>query len=245
MSLPRTPVVGDVGDDILAHKRALAQGLGQPRWKNLLTKPPGVRRRWFKGNQTWAEQARRKFGLNPGRGLDPMLHARMLRAGWYDSFGLRLLADYAKAHRMPALGPVFAGGRSVLDHDLTHATSGIPLFPAFDDAFREGTEIIAPEPLTVSLRMTSSNPGRAFFADGASGLRYWFGHLDRDHPLGRRFAKGDLVGRVAPNSIGGGPHVHVGINVERLLGRGRQLQHRTDYRHGSPTVGAQLRKALG
>lgn len=244
MSLPRTPVVGDVGDDMLAHKRALAKGLGQPRWKVLLSKPPWVRRRWFRANQTWANQARDKFGLAGKRGLDPMLHARMLREGWYDAFGRKLLANYAKAHRIPDLGPVFHGGKSILDHDLTHATSGIPLYPAFDDAFREGTEIIAPEPLTVSIRMTSSRPGRAFFADGASGLRYWFGHLDRDHPLGRKFGKGDVVGRVAPNSIGGGPHVHVGVNVERLLGRGRQLQHKTSYQHGAPTVGAQLRKAL-
>lgn len=151
---------------------------------------------------------------------------------------------------VPSLGPVWKGGQSVLDHDLTHATSGIPLFPAFDDAFVEGREIIAPEAIAVipnprtGALWTSSNPGHAFYAQGASKLRFWFGHLDRNHAVGVKFAKGALVGRVAPNSIGGGPHTHVGVNVELLLGAGRELEHRTDYRHGASTVREQLQRAL-
>lgn len=144
---------------------------------------------------------------------------------------------------VPALGPVWRGGKSVLAHDLTHATSGIPLYPAFDDAFVQGREIIAPEDLRVT-RDSSANPGDAFYATGASRIRWWFGHLRAAPTVGTRFRKGDTVGRVAPNSIGGGPHVHVGINVELLLGAGKQLEHHTDYTHGAPTVGVQLAQSL-
>ncbi|GIV03627.1 MAG: hypothetical protein KatS3mg015_2457 [Fimbriimonadales bacterium] len=145
--------------------------------------------------------------------------------------------------KLPDLGPVWRGGRSVLDQDLTHATAGIARYPAFDDAFTAGEEVIAPEDLRVT-RPSSSIPGHAFYATGASGIRYWFGHLDRTPPVGRRFRRGETMARVAPNSVGGGPHVHVGINVEGILGSGRELEHRTDYRHGAPKVGEQLRRAL-
>lgn len=146
--------------------------------------------------------------------------------------------------KVPDLGPIWRGGKSILLHDLTHATSGIPLYPAFDDAFRQGEIIIAPEAITVCLRETSAHPGEAFFACGRSKLDYWFGHLDRTHALGTKFAKGDAVGRVAANSIGGGPHVHCGISIERLIGEGRQLKHHTNYTHGAPLVGAQLKALL-
>lgn len=144
---------------------------------------------------------------------------------------------------VPKLGPIRSGGKSILLQDLTHETDGIPLYPAFDDAFYQGTLIIAPEDMTVS-RPSSSRPGQAFYATGVSTIRYWFGHLDRTHAAGVRFAKGDVVGRVAPNHIGGGPHCHVGLNVELLLGEGRQLAHHNNYTHGAPTVGAQLAAAL-
>lgn len=161
---------------------------------------------------------------------------------------LRLLAELEqdlKPDPLPALGPVWNGGKSVLQHDLTHATDQIPLYPAFDDAFVQGRTIIAPEPLTIIGPYTSSRPGMAFYALGKSKLRYWFGHLDRSHKIGATFVKGQTVGRVAYNPIGGGPHVHVGVNVELLLGKGKQLEHHTNYTHGAPTVGAQLAKALG
>ena len=154
----------------------------------------------------------------------------------------RLRADFQPSP-VPALGPVWSGGKSVLLHDLTHATSGIPLYPAFDDAFNQGRIVIAPESLEVT-RSSSSNPGEAFYATGKSKLRYWFGHLDRTHSVGTRFGKGDAVGKVGANTIGGGPHVHVGINAELLLGAGKQLKHHTDYTHGAPTVGSQLRVLL-
>jgi hypothetical protein len=144
--------------------------------------------------------------------------------------------------KIPDLGPVCAGGKSVLAQDLTHATSGISLYPAFDDGFAQGVTVIAPEPLTVT-RSSSSNPGEAFYADGASGLRYWFGHLTATQSAGVKFAKGAKVGVTCHNDVGGGPHVHVGINVERLWGAGKQFEHHTNYTHGAPTVGEQLAKA--
>jgi len=140
---------------------------------------------------------------------------------------------------VPELGPVCLGGRSVLEQDLTHATGGIPLYPAFDDAFAEGVSIIAPEELVVT-RQSSANPGDAFYADGESGLRYWFGHLDRAPSNGARIAKGEVVACTCHNEIGGGPHVHVGLNVELLWGAGQEMTHRTNYTHGAPLVGAQL-----
>jgi hypothetical protein len=140
---------------------------------------------------------------------------------------------------VPNLGPTTPGGKSVLLQDCTHATAGVPLYPAFDDAFFQGATVIAPEDLVVT-RSSSSNPGLAFYATGNSKLRYWFGHLDRTHAAGTRFRKGDAVGRVARNSVGGGPHVHVGVNVELVWGQGKQFVHRTDYTHGAPTIGNQL-----
>ena len=157
---------------------------------------------------------------------------------------LEKLAKDLAGPTVPELGPVWVGGKSVLLQDLTHATSGIPLYPAFDDAFNQGRVVIAPEPLTVDKQLSSANPGEAFYATGKSKIRYWFGHLDRNHPLGTKFAKGDAIGRVAANTVGGGPHVHVGVNVELLLGAGKELAHHTNYTHGAPTVGAQLAKAI-
>ena len=160
-----------------------------------------------------------------------------------DATAIELIEDYSPPNpsSLPALGPMAAGFPSVLDHDLTHATDGIPLYPAFDDIFYEGAMIIAPEPLTVS-RQSSSNPGHAFYADGASRLRYWFGHLDRTPSVGRKFAKGELMGLTCEVNIGGGPHVHVAINVEKYpgFGPGDELEHKTGYVHGAPTIRRQL-----
>lgn len=141
------------------------------------------------------------------------------------------------------LGPVWAGGRSVLDQSCTHFTSGLG-WPAFDDAFAEGLAIIAPEPLVVipnpvtGAAWSSSNPGLAFYARGASGLLYWYGHLDARHAPGTHFAAGDYMARVAPNNVGGGPHVHVAIDARPVLGR--HLESGRNYTLGAPTIGEQL-----
>lgn len=157
-----------------------------------------------------------------------------------DAECLRLIKSEALVENpFRGIGPVFNGGKSVLQHDLTHATSGIALYPAFDDAFSAGTTIIAPEHLKVT-RASSANPGDAFYCVGDSGLQYWFGHLVKAPDPGRFFAKGASVGVVAKNNVGGGPHVHVGVNVEMVMGAGKQLIHHTNYTHGAPLVGDQL-----
>jgi len=141
----------------------------------------------------------------------------------FDQVSIRLMQDAVEgppAPKVPALGAVCPGGKPVLNHDCTHATSGIRLYPAFDDAFGAGRTVIAPEPITIT-RTGSSRPGQACYADGASGVRYWFGHLRSAPPVGRKFAKGAKIGETVPTSVGGGPHVHVGVNVERLWCTGR------------------------
>ena len=140
---------------------------------------------------------------------------------------------------VPNLGPIYSGSKSVLDQDLTHATGGLDLYPAFDDAFGEGRTIIAPENIEIT-KASSSNPGDACYALGDSGIQYWFGHLTTAPSVGVRISKGGKVGVTCVNNIGGGPHCHLGINVENLWGKGKQLQHHTDYTHGAPTVGDQL-----
>jgi hypothetical protein len=158
----------------------------------------------------------------------------------FDQTALNMLRAYGNAY-VPDLGPVYSGGKSVLDHDLTHATSGLPYFPAFDDAFTQGKTIIAPEAGEV-YQQSSSNPGDAFYFRGDSGLKYWFGHLDSSPANGTRISKGSKLSTVCANSVGGGPHVHVGIDARDLIGH--ELIHHTDYTHGAPTVGKQLQDAL-
>lgn len=164
----------------------------------------------------------------------------------FDPVSIRLMEEAVGGPpppRLPPLGPVCVGGRPVVDQDCTHATSGLRLYPAFDDAFGEGRAVIAPEPLTVT-RTGTSRPGQACYADGLSGIGWWFGHLADAPAVGRSFRKGELMGETSANLIGGGPHVHVGVNVERLWGFGRQLLHHTNYTHGAPLIGRQLAARL-
>ena len=151
---------------------------------------------------------------------------------------------------VPSLGKLWSGGKPLLAQDLTHKTGGIPLYPALDDAFNKngGITILAPENITVR-KGSSANPGDAFYAEGDSLIRYWFGHLVTAPAVGRRIKKGARVGVTLKHTVGGGPHVHVGVNVERLFGPGKQLLYGKtgtgpDYTHGSPTVGAQLASML-
>lgn len=161
-----------------------------------------------------------------------------------------ILTDFARmtAVVVPDLGPLYAGGRSVLDHSPTHPTTGIPRYIAFDDAWRAGTVIIAPEDVEIT-RDSSSYPGDACYALGTSTLEYWLGHLVKAPPKGMTLARGERVGVVLDHSIGGGPHVHCGVNVEGLLGSGTQLEWGAngdgpDYTHGAPTIREQLERAL-
>jgi len=169
------------------------------------------------------------------------------RAGQYamDLYGQALVRKEYEANkpRVPQLGPVWVGGVSLLRQDLTHMTSGKLLgeyntYPALDDAFWRGTNIIAPEPLTVT-QQSSADYGDAFYATGVSTMKYWFGHLERAPITGAKFAKGAYIGRVGPHPR---PHVHVGIDARPLIGS--VLQHHTNYTHGAPLVGVQLYEAL-
>ena len=239
---PRGPSRGrDVRDFV---KRTLNRLPAQiPVGEDFFPKPPGGWDSVYNAKTTEAVSVIQRFNdISPASGNmgQATLDALWQYADPYSKWVYRL---YRPPSPVPALGPVWRGGKSLLLHDLTHATSSVPLYPALDDGFVAGREIIAPEDLIVT-KASSSRPGAAFYADGASGLRYWFGHLVSSPAVGRRFRKGDVVGVVLDHSIGGGPHVHVGINVEELLGAGRELEHRTDYRHGAPLVGDQLRKAL-
>lgn len=145
---------------------------------------------------------------------------------------------------VPALGPIRRGGQSLLRYQLTHNTDGIPRYPALDENWGAGAISIAPEPLVVIAPYTSANPGAAFYARGASSLRYWIGHVTRSPRIGTRFAKGQELGRSVAQR--GAEHTHWGINVELLVGEGKQLKYGAngygpDYTYGSPTIGDQLR----
>lgn len=163
-----------------------------------------------------------------------------------DEYAQRLIRDEAMTAQVPNLGPVFSGGQSVLQHDLTHATSGLDpndtgkYWPAFDDAFAQGKTILAPEQIKI-YQASSSNPGDACYAIGTkSNIRYWFGHLVEAPPVDKVINKGNAIGKVCANSIGGGPHVHVAVNVEKVWGTGKYMTHHTNYTHGAPRIGDQL-----
>lgn len=238
-SAPKYYVVkdGDSGSHVQGYGRAMARYGGQLRsWTLLAGK---TKRTWGQWHRGAANRIRRAEGWPQTGGYGPKLHKLLVAASAFDAKASALVAAYVPAKPLPDLGPVWKGGKSVLDQDLTHATGGLSLYPAFDDAFSEGRDIIAPEDLEV-FRSSSSRPGLAFYAAGKSKIRYWFGHLDRTHPPGKKFKKGQVVGRTCHNDIGGGPHVHVGVNVELLCGTGKQLAHHTNYTHGAPTVRAQL-----
>jgi len=149
--------------------------------------------------------------------------------------------EYAEmsANSVPNLGPLEAGGASLLDFALSHDTSGIPLYPASDTVWTKGTTIIAPEDITIS-KASSSNPGCACYADGVSGCRYWFGHMTSALAVGTKVKKGGKVGVVGSFS-GYTPHLHCGFNVEKLWGTGKEMKHGTNYSvSGIPTIRKQF-----
>jgi hypothetical protein len=148
---------------------------------------------------------------------------------------------------IPELGPMFWGGQSILDQRMTHDTSGIPNYPAFDDAFVAGTDIIAPEDLRVTAS-SSSSPGDAFYATGGSKINYWIGHLVTAPAVGKTFKKGVKIGDVMKTDVGGGSHVHVGMDVRPLTGQSLKYGANgdgPDYTYYPFTVEEQLTKMLG
>lgn len=139
------------------------------------------------------------------------------------------------------LGPIIQGGRSILEEDLTHATSGLPLYPGFDAGWRAGATVVAPERMTVTRHSGSSYSGYSLYAEGESGIRYYVTHINWGRAgVGKSIPKGGSLGTIG-NFVGARvPHAHVGINVEGVLGAGRQLKHNTNYTHGQPSIGKQL-----
>jgi murein DD-endopeptidase MepM/ murein hydrolase activator NlpD len=142
---------------------------------------------------------------------------------------------------VPALGPVVLGDKSLLDHDLTHATSGLPLYPAFDTGWKDGSRVLAPENVTVTRHSGGSFAGWSVYATGASGLRYFITHLRSGRAaVGAKVNAGGLLGTVGDFVGARVPHAHVGVNAEALLGPGKQFLHNVNYTHGQPTIRQQL-----
>lgn len=149
-------------------------------------------------------------------------------------------ADLA-APVVPALGPIVQGGKSVLLHDCTHITTGLG-WPAFDDGFGADNVVVAPEACVVDDDTSGSHGGDAFYIKGASGLRYWVAHITTVPKKGTRFAKGKRMTTTAHINIGGGSHVHLGIDARPLLGH--HLVSHTNYTHGAPRIGVQLAEGM-
>lgn len=156
---------------------------------------------------------------------------------------------------VPQLGPLVQGGLATSLHAPTHKTHGVDWpdgkpYIAFDSGFgKAGAPVLAVEALVVT-RDSSAQGGDAFYATGASGIRYWYGHLEGRAPaVGTRFRKGQRVGTIdsGPGQSPGGPHAHLGLDVTPLglppLKWGRDGDG-PDYTFGSPTIGAQLAKGL-
>jgi hypothetical protein len=191
---------------------------------------------------------------------DAKKHLKLTKKGWLEppvgtgtewdsameSLG-KLEKDLAAAPAWANVGPITKPGASFLDMQLTHKTDGIPLYPAVDMAWGSGTPMYAPEACEVHLKDTSSAPGEALYLKGKSGLLYWFGHLDRDYALGKKFTKGQFIANTAYQPAKKA-HGHVGVNAEVFLGNGKQLKYgRTgngpDYTSGSPKIRTQLAAA--
>lgn len=194
-------------------------------------------------------------GIRPARGWFGQATLDALWAS-FDRYGRWRYRTFRPPASVPDLGPFVEGGKSVLEHDLTHPTGGLDGYPALDDGWTAGTPIIAPEPLRVyrasSARRRDGRPnGKAFYARGVSKIEYWIGHTSDVPPISLRARltkgrAGPLVPRGARlTTISANheqPHGHLGINAKALIGR--ELEHHTDYTHGATPIGEQLRKAL-
>jgi hypothetical protein len=151
--------------------------------------------------------------------------------------------------KMPDLGPVFPGGKSLLDECPTHDTSRLARYPALDTNFRAGSSVIAPEGGTVTRHSGGGRSGFSLYLTGDSGLKYYFQHMNPEGraPLGR-IEKGGKIGTVGSASRFPGArvdHNHVGVNAEAILGAGKQLKYGKtgagpDYTLGAPTIRKQI-----
>lgn len=214
---------GDKGTHVEGYGRAMARHLGKLSWWTAVP----TKRTWGWWHKRAAKAIAAEKGWDERADYYLKLHNLLKSSNSFDARSVVLVNSHVPTPILPAvpdLGPMWVGGNSVLDQKLTHYTSGIPLFPAFDDAFVGGRSLIAPEDMIVDTKLTSSNPGMAIYTTGKSGIRYWIAHMDRNHKLGTKFKKGQFIGKVLSHSVGGGSHVHVGMNVEALWGKGKQMK---------------------
>jgi hypothetical protein len=230
------------GNTALALKRAMSR-LGflpwEPeKWDNLFNKKlEGALDEWDPGKNGY------------GTGRYDKIRAAVVKSGSHkgeqalDSVAInQVQTEYAsmQGQKVPDLGPLEKGGASLLDFALSHATSGISLYPATDTVWTPGCTIIAPEKIEIT-QASSSSPGDACYAKGlTSGIKYWFGHMVSAPGVGKVIGKGATVGKVGQFS-GYTPHLHLGVNVENLWGKGKQLKHGTNYSvSGIPTIRKQF-----
>jgi hypothetical protein len=188
-------------------------------------------------------------------------HLKLTRKGWLEEpvgqgsewkasmEALNALERDLRPDPLPDISSVTKDGASLLDMSLTHKTSGIPLFPAIDVAWGAGVSMYAPENCVVDTKDTSANPGEALYLLGESKMRYWYGHLDRDFSLGKKFAAGAFIAKTVDQVSPLRDHGHVGVNGEAFLGKGKQFKYGRDgngpdYTLGAPTIRVQLRKVL-
>lgn len=161
-----------------------------------------------------------------------------------DAYSKYVYKLWSPPSSIPDLGKLVPNQRDLLDLRLTHKSSGFPnpghpdsCFPAIDAGWYSGLDVFAVEDIRVT-QASSANVGDAFYAMGESGIEYWYGHLVRAPLVGNVFEKGEKVGDIAPHP--NGPHVHMGMNAQRLIGR--DLVY--GYSLGVPTVGQQLEAEL-
>jgi len=140
---------------------------------------------------------------------------------------------------IPNLGPIVADGVSILKQDCTHLTSALK-WPAFDDGFRIGRAVIAPEDCEVDDDTSDSQGGDAFYIKGVSTIRYWVAHITVVPKLHTKFKKGQVMTKISSDHPR--PHVHLAIDTRPLIGH--HLISHDDYTHGAPLIGVQLNKAL-
>lgn len=155
---------------------------------------------------------------------------------------------------VPGLGPVVAGGKSVLLESPTHNTDGLfgnprcpdpsSHWPAFDFGWVAGKEVLAVEAMQV-IQQSSAMGADAFYARGESGLLYWYGHIVKAPPTGHVLRQGARVSTIA--AIPGADHGHLGIDARVLVGRDLLWGRRgngPDYTYGAPSIGVQLARYL-
>jgi len=141
---------------------------------------------------------------------------------------------------VPPLGPVKAGGKSMLLWECTHWTNGIG-WPAFDDQGQPGTAIIAPEPVVVYDNTSGAQGGDAFYCRGLwTGMEYWVGHITSVPNQGARFVKGQKMTTISADHAV--PHVHWAINAKPYIGK--HLITHSDYTTGAPKIGVQLKAGI-